>query len=41
MTEQEIKDIYNNRTTFFQWQNDSGGIPTETVRKFEGGYDPP
>lgn len=42
MTEQEIKDILQQQNHFFfQWQNDSGGIPPETVRKSEGGYDPP
>ena len=38
MTEQEIKDILQQQNHFF---SSGKTIPAETVRKFEGGYDPP
>lgn len=42
MTEQEIKDILQQQNHFFSsGKTIPGGIPPETVRKSEGGYDSP
>mgnify|MGYP000414702858 CR=1 FL=1 len=42
MTEQEIKDILQQQNHFFSsGKTIPAEFPSETVRKFERGYDPP